>query len=144
MPDDSLLYVSPHFTWREVMSHDGTECPPELMPNARLLANEVLEPIRQQFGEPLIVISWYRSPEYNQRVGGAEKSQHMSALAADITPISRLALPRLRSCIETMIVEGRLPLLKGFGVYRMWHHVDARSTNKLARWFGTGVGSENV
>jgi zinc D-Ala-D-Ala carboxypeptidase len=55
--------------------------------NLRLLCNDVLEPIRAQFGE-LIVTSGYRSPEINLRVGGSKTGDHPRGMAADIVPVS--------------------------------------------------------
>lgn len=53
--------------------------------NLRLLANNVLEPIRNKFGD-LIITSAYRSPEINQRVGGSRTGDHPRGMAADIVP----------------------------------------------------------
>lgn len=119
--------------------------PIELQPNARRLAEHVLEPIRNTFGGPLIPVSWYRTREYNQKVGGAQKSMHIYALAADIRPVDITELPRLAAVVELMLSHGQLPLLGGFGRYRGWLHVDARVRNPhdhVARWLGNGVGSE--
>lgn len=141
----SIAYVSDHFAWAEAACHDGTEVPIELQPNARRLANLVLEPIREKIGGPIVVISWYRTREYNVRIGGAEKSQHLWALAADIRPADISDLPLLKGVIEKMLVDGELPGLGGFGVYTAWLHVDARVKNPpdhVARWYGRGVGSE--
>jgi zinc D-Ala-D-Ala carboxypeptidase len=51
--------------------------------NARRLAQQVLQPIRDQFGITVIT-SGYRSPEVNRRVGGSRNSQHIAGQAADI------------------------------------------------------------
>jgi len=53
--------------------------------NLRLLANNVLEPIRNKFGD-LIITSAYRSPEINQKVGGSRTGDHPRGMAADIVP----------------------------------------------------------
>lgn len=143
----SVSHISTHFTWAEAVCHDGTEVPLELQPNARILANLVLEPIRERFGHSLIPISWYRSPDWNKRVGGAQGSFHMQALAADIRPPTLLSLPRLRSVIEEMIDNNELPALGGIGIYKSWIHVDARQRRDghIARWFGgNAVGQEVV
>lgn len=44
-----------------------------------------LDWLREIFGVPFIVTSGYRCPEYNQSIGGAPQSFHMSGKAADIT-----------------------------------------------------------
>lgn len=51
--------------------------------NAIALANNVLEPIRKQFGA-FSPQSWYRCPEVNKAVGGSQTSDHMLGCAADI------------------------------------------------------------
>lgn len=44
-----------------------------------------LEPLRHRMGVPLIVLSGYRSPEHNTKVGGAKDSQHMKGTAVDVS-----------------------------------------------------------
>lgn len=143
----SVSNISPNFTWAEAACHSGAEVPLELQPNARKLAVNVLEIVRARFGGALIPISWYRTPCYNKAIGGAEKSQHMLALAADIRPSDLGELGRLRAVVETLITEGMLPTLGGLGVYTGWLHLDARlrpgdAPGHIARWTGKGVGSE--
>lgn len=50
----------------------------------RLVAN-VLDPLREAWGRPIVVTSGYRSPALNAAVGGAKGSHHMYGMAADIT-----------------------------------------------------------
>ena len=56
----------------------------QVIDNLKLLATEVLQPIRDKIGRPIIVTSGYRSPSVNRAVGGSRTSQHMSGQAADI------------------------------------------------------------
>jgi uncharacterized protein YcbK (DUF882 family) len=44
----------------------------------------MLKQVEQHFGKRLIVTSGYRSPAYNKKVRGAEKSQHMYCAAVDV------------------------------------------------------------
>ena len=41
------------------------------------LCGELLEPIREKFGVPIIITSGYRSPNYNVSVGGDPNSAHV-------------------------------------------------------------------
>jgi len=59
------------------------ELPKHLEGNLRALAENVLQPARDALG-PIQVTSAYRSPEVNRKVGGASKSQHVQAQAADL------------------------------------------------------------
>lgn len=52
--------------------------------NLQELATLVLDPIRQAWGQPLIVTSGFRSPQLNAAVGGVPTSAHMEGCAADI------------------------------------------------------------
>lgn len=53
------------------------------------LVDVVLDPLREAYGNPIIVNSGYRCPELNRVVGGARNSQHTKGEAVDITVGSR-------------------------------------------------------
>jgi uncharacterized protein YcbK (DUF882 family) len=151
--------LSEHFALEEFTCASGEPVPPELLPNLRHLVSAVLEPVRESFG-PLIVVSGYRSPVYNEALravsderarraglahgGVAQFSQHLTASAADVRPIRLQDLPRLCAVVEEMIQDGELASLGGFGRYPGWLHLDVRSgtPGKPTRWLGAGVGSE--
>lgn len=141
----TLSHITDSFAWSEAACHDGAPVPPEYQPNARRLATAILEPIRTRLGGPLVPVSWYRTLEYNRRIGGAVHSQHLTASGADIRPVGLAHLPRLIATVEEMIMRNELPELGGFGIYPGWVHVDIRQrpTNQhIARWTGGGIGSE--
>ena len=48
------------------------------------LVEEVLEPVRERLGRPIIVNSGYRCPIHNAAVGGVANSQHLRGEAADL------------------------------------------------------------
>jgi len=48
-------------------------------------ALDKLQALRDRIGRPLIVNSAYRSPGYNQRIGGAKHSMHLQGAAFDIS-----------------------------------------------------------
>ena len=67
----------------------------EIVRNLEQLVDKVLDPLREEFGEPIIVNSGYRSPALNKAVKGAANSQHVSGHAADITAGSKFRNKRL-------------------------------------------------
>lgn len=52
--------------------------------NLTKLCTEILQPIRDKYGKPIVIGSGYRSPKVNKLVGGAANSDHMYGAAADI------------------------------------------------------------
>ena len=82
----------------------------------------MLQQIRDHFGKPVIINTAYRTPDYNKKIGGAARSQHIYGKAADIT-ISGVAPLSIAQYAET-----DCKYLKGIGLYTWGDHVDTRST----------------
>lgn len=53
--------------------------------NLEALIVNILDPLREAYGKPIIVNSGYRSEALNEAVKGAKRSQHVYGEAADIT-----------------------------------------------------------
>ena len=53
--------------------------------NLKRLIENLLDPIRADWGKPITVTSGYRCKALNDAVGGVVNSEHMSGNAADIT-----------------------------------------------------------
>ena len=94
--EDQIL--TPHFRLSEFSRSQAADShginnsvPEELIPNLKNLCEQVLEPLRQHVGVPVIISSGYRCPALNQAVGGVPNSQHLKGEAADIVlPSTRL------------------------------------------------------
>jgi hypothetical protein len=85
-----------HFTISELLKSDTAlkhslwnGAPKEAEENLRSLVEQVLDPLREQYGKPIRVTSGYRCPKLNNLVGGAPNSQHMRGEAADIVAYSQ-------------------------------------------------------
>ena len=126
--------ITKNFSAVEFKCKDGSHVPDDLMDNVRLLC-ENLQVLREELGRPIRVISGYRSPKYNRRIGGARRSQHMTAKAADIR-VSGMSPKEVRTVILRLIKEGRM-MSGGVGLYTTFTHYDVRGRN--ARWKGRGV-----
>lgn len=117
-PDEFRANVCPHFGWWEFA------CKDEHATQAPFLCVDLLirlEAIRIGFGAPVHVISGYRTPEHNRKVGGAERSYHLLGAAADI---------KVEGVSPLQVVEfvrsAFGPAYGGLGLYRSWAHVDCR------------------
>ena len=64
--------------------------------NVKALVSEVLDPVREKLGKPIVVNSGYRCEKHNKDVGGVRNSQHLRGEAADVTCAN---LPRLKALI---------------------------------------------
>ena len=77
--------------------------------NLKLLVEKVLDPAREEFGQPIMVTSGFRSEKLNKRIGGAHKykngvyiatSQHCTGEAADIQCSDNKKLFRILADME--------------------------------------------
>ena len=78
---------------------------PEVVNNLKLLAVNILQPLRATYGRPITVNSGYRSPALNKAVGGAGNSDHMYGRAADISVGSRAG----NKILFDLIIKLKLP-----------------------------------
>ena len=60
------------------------QLPPLARENVKALVREVLDPVRERLGMPIVVNSGYRCEKHNKDVGGVRNSQHLRGEAADI------------------------------------------------------------
>jgi uncharacterized protein YcbK (DUF882 family) len=81
-----MIQLTEHFKLKELIvtgtSYDNTP-PNHIVDNLYTLA-QALEKVRTACnGNPITVLSGYRSPDVNKAVGGSKTSSHMKGLAAD-------------------------------------------------------------
>ena len=62
----------------------------------RLLATELLQPIRDCLSAPLRISSGYRSESLNAAIGGSNKSQHTKCEAVDLQFVKRGSMDNMR------------------------------------------------
>ncbi len=123
------MKLTPHFLLSELRCHDGSEVPEKYVANALAICQRA-EVLRAVVG-PLIVVSGYRTPSYNKRIGGAARSQHMTASALDL--VSReVTAAALRGEYLLLIKQGEVPD-GGVGTYPNFLHIDI---GKPRRWVG--------
>ena len=90
---------------REGIDNRPSKCAYHLL---HMLADQLLDPIRETWGQPITVSSGYRCKQLNALVGGAKYSHHILGCAADIIAGNRRDHRRLFKMIQQMQQEGRI------------------------------------
>lgn len=85
-----------------------------------------LDLLRERYGDSLHVLSGYRTPYHNARVGGAPLSRHLRADAGDISIVDR-DRHRLKDLAKEIGFTG-------FGHYRTFLHMDLGRAREWGRW----------
>ena len=123
--------LTKNFALDEFACHDGTPVPAPFLANVQELANN-LQVLRDEIGKPVHVLSGYRTPSWNAKVGGVKDSQHVLAKAGDLR-VDGLSPTNLHATISRLIDEGRMKQ-GGLGLYTSFVHYDVRG--EKARWVG--------
>mgnify|MGYP002763550664 FL=1 len=127
---DGGTLLSPNFRVREFACRDGSD--PVFIDSTLV---DLLQRIRDHFGQPVTITSGYRTARHNAAVGGAAFSQHCYGRAADIR-IPGICTEQLAAYAETLLPGtggiGRYPEKKGRACG--WVHLDVRAAK--ARWTG--------
>ena len=86
-----MIYLAPSFTLDELLTTSHKDLLPKqleevkpFMNNLYILANNILQPIRNYYKVPITVTSGFRGKALNERVGGSKTSQHCFGEAVDI------------------------------------------------------------
>ena len=90
---------------REGIDNRPSKCAYHLL---HVLVQQLLDPIREAWGEPIVVTSGYRCKQLNALVGGVKNSHHLLGCAADITVCSKQDNYQLFRLIQQMQQEGRI------------------------------------
>lgn len=56
----------------------------EVLANMKLVAEKCFEPLREWYGKPITINSFYRSPALNKAVKGSKTSDHVKGMAIDL------------------------------------------------------------
>ena len=106
---------------REGIDNRPNKCAYHLL---HVLVQQLLDPIREAWGEPIVVSSGYRCKQLNALVGGVKNSHHILGCAADIIAGNRADHRKLFRLIVKMQQEGRIKftqlILEGDG---RWIHI---------------------
>ena len=101
----------------------------EIENNLNQLIDNILDPLREAWGQPIIVSSGYRCEALNKAVGGAASSQHKLGQAADIHAKSD-SMEDNKKLFE-LIKQLKLPFDQLINEYNYnWMHVSYSPRNR--------------
>jgi len=128
---------SEHLSWAELACKDGTPYPKEWREDRAVQLAKTFEFIRAACDDkPIVILSAFRTPTYNAKVGGVSNSQHIQGRALDLKPPAHLSINRFYAIIRKIAKGAKI---RGIGKYLTFVHVDNRPGEHLALWYGQGV-----
>ena len=123
-----MTQLSQSFTLQELVfsqtaARDGIDNTPSAAQVRALrgLCANILQPLRDSVGKPLVVSSGYRCPRLNRAIGGSATSQHMEGRAADIVCFSLDTKKLFKRVLELKLPFDQL-IYEG-GRQSIWVHV---------------------
>ena len=101
----------------------------EVKDNLNKLIDNILDPLRELYGKPIIVNSGYRCPKLNKAVGGARNSQHLIGQASDIRTVTNTKESNKQ--LFDIIRNSKLPFDQLINEYDFnWVHVSYGPRNR--------------
>lgn len=130
--------LSKNFTFEELIysataSRYGIDNTPTQQGKQKLkrLAQEILQPIRNAWGKPIIITSGYRCDKVNSLVNGSKNSQHRLCEAADIKVGGIQENKKLFELIAKMVRDGKIKVGQLINEYNYsWVHVSLPRSGK--------------
>lgn len=124
------MNISTHITLKEATTSQtatrlGIDNTPDTQTIERMkvVAEKCFEPMREWYGKPLTVSSFYRCPELNKAVGGSKTSQHVKGEAIDIDTGSRTENKKLLEWAKANLIFDQLLYEFGDETGPEWVHI---------------------
>ncbi len=89
-----------------------------------------MEEFRRLLGEPLNVLSWYRSPKENKNGGGAKNSAHLEGLAVDFRT-KKSALENYKKIINSKLSYDLIIYYKRLNMIHLGFKEDKKEEKKM-------------
>jgi uncharacterized protein YcbK (DUF882 family) len=128
------MQVTEHFNSFEFNCHDLTPYPSVWYVSRLEPLCKQLEVLRFHVSHPVLVLSGFRTPTYNARVGGKVGSMHLEGIAADIHVPGKGA-EELWEIMNQLVASGGV-MDGGIGKYSWGIHYDIRTLlgKRPSRW----------
>ena len=105
-----------------------------IIDNLTQLTENLLDPIREAWGAPIIITSGYRSDALNKAVGGAKTSAHRYGLAVDVVPKNMADIDEFAAFVKDYLKDKEYDqlILERKGGSR-WLHIGYKSADGKQR-----------
>jgi hypothetical protein len=102
----------------------------ETVERMKYVANEIFEPLREHFGVPIAITSFYRSKKLNKSLGGSSTSEHVygSAIDLDADVMGMVTNKQLFNWIKNNCEFNQLIWEFGTDKEPAWIHVSCKKT----------------
>jgi hypothetical protein len=98
--------------------------------NMKTVAEKVFEPLRAFSGGPIVITSFFRSPELNKAIGGSATSEHCLGMAIDLVSGTKgISNKDLFNYIKDKLVFSQLIWEFGNDLNPEWIHVSYNKDN---------------
>jgi zinc D-Ala-D-Ala carboxypeptidase len=118
--------ISPYITYEEAThTNTGIENKPNMdqLRAMKLVARQCFDPVREAFGKPIRVNSFFRSAEVNTAIGGSATSQHCKGEAIDMDGLGGLTNSQIFNYIREHLTFDQLIHEGGTEKEPAWVHV---------------------
>ena len=127
--------ISKHITFEEATNSDtavrnGINNTPDTatLERMKLVAGKCFEPLREWYGKPIRINSFYRSQILNVKVGGSSSSQHCKGEAIDLSAGSRAENKKLFDWCKANLEVDQLICEYGDNTGPDWVHISYKKS----------------
>lgn len=146
----AVLKISKHISYKEG-THSNTatrrrmknEPNEEQLKAMKTVAKKIFEPLREHFGEPIRVNSFFRSTTLNKTIGGSRTSQHCAGEAIDIDAMNGVTNKKLFDYIKKNLDFDQLIWEFGTEKNPDWVHVSYKSAKENRKQVLKAVSNGN-
>lgn len=128
-----------YFTIPELINSDvakkyGIDNTPtlEVKQHLKELIENLLNPIREAWGGPIIVTSGYRCPRLNTVLKGSKTSAHLTGYAADLIPGNGQRAKFIKF-VQEYLRKSNIPFDQCINEYNRWCHVGLYNNSRQQR-----------
>jgi len=100
---------------------------PEIKLHLKELIENLLNPIREAWGGPIIISSGYRCPKLNTLVKGAKTSAHLTGYAADLIPGNGQRAKFIKF-VQNFLKDSNIKFDQCINEYNRWCHVGLKGS----------------